>query len=366
MSTSNIAASPDPDEFLSDAQAYRRELIAHCYRMLGSVHDAEDLVQETYLRAWRAWESFEGRSSVRTWLYRIATNLCLTSLSRHQRRVIPSGLGPGSTEPGSGFEPAAAGISWIEPFPNQRYESMPSDPAELAASRSSVRLALVTSLQHLPPRQRAVFLLREVLAYPAVEVADLLQMTVPAVKSSLQRARATLQDVAPNADKLVEPTSAKARAVLDQYIAAFENADVAGLTELLRNDARLEVVPASTWLSGLRSCIPHLAGHVLTAPGLYRMYPTIANGQPAAVAYRRLSVADDFEPFAVVVLDTDGQLLLGITVFATPQHVQLFGFPAAVADDDSSACRGESDFVETRSPLIPANARIARRAQERI
>ncbi|MCW2547972.1 MAG: polymerase sigma factor [Mycobacterium sp.] len=326
------AARQDRDEFVSDAQAYRHELIAHCYRMVGSVNDAEDLVQETYLRAWRAWESFEGRSSVRTWLYRIATNLCLTSLSHHQRRVLPSGLGPGSTEPGSGFEPATAAVRWIEPFPNQRYESAASDPAELAALRSTLRLALVASLQHLPPRQRAAFILRDVLVFPAVEVAAMLQMTVPAVKSALQRARGTLEELALNSDALAEPTAADARAVLDRYIAAFEDADIAALTELLRSDARLEVVPSSTWLSGVRACIPHLAGHVLTSPGLYRMYPIIANGQPAAIAYRRPFLQQPFEPFAVVVLDADGQKLSGITVFAEPELVELFGFPASPSD----------------------------------
>jgi RNA polymerase sigma-70 factor (ECF subfamily) len=317
------------DGFLSEADAYRRELIAHCYRMVGSVHEAEDLVQETYLRAWRAWESFEGRSSIRTWLYRIATNLCLTSLSQNQRRVLPSGLGPAGTEPGSGFEVPAAEIQWLEPFPNQQYEQVSSDPAELAASRSSLRLATVVSLQHLPPRQRAVFLLREVLAYPAVDVAQILQMTIPAVKSALQRARATLHEAAADADELAEPTSRVARELLDRYITAFQTADVAALTELLREDARLEVVPASGWLSGIRACIPHLARHVLTSPGLYRMHPAMANGQPAAVAFCRQSVEHHFEPFGVVVLDVDGRQLSGITVFASPELVRRFGFPAS-------------------------------------
>jgi RNA polymerase sigma-70 factor (ECF subfamily) len=336
-------AGQDRDEFLYDAETYRRELIAHCYRVVSSVHEAEDLVQETYLRAWRAWASFQGRSSIRTWLYRIATNLCLTSLSHNQRRVLPSGLGPASTEPGSGFEAPAAGIAWLEPFPNQRYEQARSDPAELAASRSSLRLALVASLQHLPPRQRAVFLLREVLAYQTIEVADILQMTVPAVKSALQRARATVQEVAPNADELIEPTASDARAVLERYITAFENADIAALTELLREDARLELVPATTWLSGLQACIPHLARHVLTSPGLYRMYPTIANGQAAAVAYSRASVAQQFEPFGVVVLNTDGRQLAGITVFATPDLVHRFGFPASPVDTPTDAVGWPAD-----------------------
>ena len=243
------------------------------------------------------------------------------SFPRGSDRAIPNR--------GRHSETPAPDIRWLEPFPNHQYESAGSDPAEVAASRSSLRLALVVSLQHLPPRQRAVFILREVLAYPAIEVADMLEMTIPAVKSALQRARAKLDDVAPKADEMTEPTAAGALAVLDRYIAAFEGADIPALTELLRHDARLEVVPAGNWLSGIRACIPYLADHVLTSPGLYRMFPTVANGQPAAVAYRRESVAGDFEPFAVVVLDVDGEQLSGMTVFAVPRLVEEFGFPSA-------------------------------------
>jgi RNA polymerase sigma-70 factor (ECF subfamily) len=315
------------DEFLHDAQTYRRELVAHCYKMIGSVHEAEDLVQETYLRAWRGWESFEGRSSVRTWLYRIATNLCLTALNHSSRRLLPAGLGPASTDPDAPLVAASGDTLWIEPFPNTIYETSAPDPGEIVASRSSLRLALVASLQHLPPRQRAVFLLREVLTYPAVEVADILDMTVPAVKSALQRARAKLDDATPNADTLTEPDSPEARGILDRYMNAFERADIAALTELLRSDATLEVVPMSTWLSGNPTCVPYLAYHVLTAPGLYRMQPTIANGQPAAVAYRREDIHQPFTPFGVAVLNTDNRHITAITTFIDASLIERFGFP---------------------------------------
>jgi RNA polymerase sigma-70 factor (ECF subfamily) len=323
-------AAPGKDEALHDAQAYRRELIAHCYRMVGSVHEAEDLVQETYLRAWRGWETFEGRSSFRTWLYRIATNLCLTALTHTSRRVLPAGLGPTSAHPDSPPAAAAGDPPWMEPFPNEIYLTSARDPADIVASRSSLRLALVASLQHLPPRQRAVFLLREVLVYPAVEVADLLDMSVPAVKSALQRARATLDDIAPNAELMSEPDSPEARRILERYMSAFERADIAALTDLLRGDATLEVVPSGLWLSGNSTCVPYLADHVLTSPGLYRMYPTIANGQPAAVAYRRADTRQPFTPFGVAVLTTDTRHIVAITTFIDPALVERFGFPSTL------------------------------------
>jgi len=324
------ATAPTRDEFLNSAQQHRRELVAHCYRMVGSVHEAEDLVQETYLRAWRGWEAFEGRSSVRTWLYRIATNLCLTALAHSSRRVLPAGLGTASTDPDTTLAGAPEGTLWIEPFPNTRYETSGRDPAEIVASRSNLRLALVASLQHLPPRQRAVFLLRQVLAYPALEVADLLGMSVPAVKSALQRARATLDDVAPDAELITEPDSPQARTILDRYMSAFEHADIAALTDLLRLDATLEVVPMSTWLSGNETCLPYLARHVLTARGLYRMYGTIANGQPAAVTYFREDVNEPFAPFGLAVLTTDDQHIAAITAFMDATLPERFGFAARI------------------------------------
>src|SRR6202451_3604698 len=201
-------------KFADQTEPFRRELLAHCYRMLGSVDDAEDVVQETYLRAWRAFGGFEGRSSVRTWLYQIATNTCLTARQQRSRRALPSGLG----QPGL----AESDVEWLQPVPDALVTGEAQDPAAIAMSRDSLRLALIASFQYLPPRQRAVLLLREVLAFPASDVARVLGTTTVAVKSALQRARARLSEVAPA--QVAEPSGPAARAVLDQYIAAFENA----------------------------------------------------------------------------------------------------------------------------------------------
>src|SRR3984957_16372717 len=230
-------------EFTDLTEPFRRELLAHCYRMLGSVDDAEDVVQETYLRAWRAYDGFEGRSSVRTWLYQIATNTCLTARQHRTRRALPSGLGG----PGEDHD-AGSGLDWLQPMPDALVTGEAEDPAVIAVARDSLRLALIASFQYLPPRQRAVLLLREVLAFPAEDVARMLGTTTVAVKSALQRARARLSDVAPA--QVAEPSGPAARAVLDQYIAACETADAAALEQLLRRDAVLEMPPSSVWFSG--------------------------------------------------------------------------------------------------------------------
>jgi RNA polymerase sigma-70 factor (ECF subfamily) len=252
-------------EFVRDTEPYRRELIAHCYRMLGSAHDAEDVVQETYLRAWRGYPEFENRSSVRTWLYRVATNACLTTLAHGSRRVLPSGLGGPADDPHSEPEPAP-NVTWLQVIP----DSWVDDPAVVVTSRESLRLALVASLQHLPAQQRAVLLLRDVLAFPAPDVAAMLDISVAAVKSALQRARARMQDVAPSADEVIEPTERRARELLEQYMTAFENADTALLAEALRHDAALEMVGSRTWFGGRATCLPYLAG-VVGVQGDWRM-----------------------------------------------------------------------------------------------
>jgi RNA polymerase sigma-70 factor, ECF subfamily len=316
---------PDDTDFVRATERFRRELLAHCYRILGSVDDAEDLVQETYLRAWRGYQAFEGRSSVRTWLYRIATNACLNALQHAGRRVLPSGLGPPGEDPDVALVPAPGDTAWLQPFPDALL-GRPGDPAEIVASRSSLRLALIASLQYLPPRQRAVLILRDVLAFPATEVAEMLAMSVPAVKSALQRARARLDEVAPTPEDITEPDSAAARAVLDGYLAAFERADAEALQQLLRSDATLQMTPMRTWFAGKRTCAPFLARHVLRSPGEYRMLATVANGQPAAVAYRR-NEDGALAPFAVSVLNTDGRHISAITVFADPALVSRFDCP---------------------------------------
>jgi RNA polymerase sigma-70 factor (ECF subfamily) len=314
----------DPGDFVTRTEPFRRELLAHCYRMLGSLHDAEDAVQETYLRAWRAYGGFEGRSSVRTWLHQIATNACLTALERRGRRVLPSGLGGPSDDPYAPAVPAGADVGWVQPIPDAL---VAPDPAAAVVAREDLRLALIAGLQHLPARQRAVLLLRDVLAFPAADVAAVLDISVAAVKSALQRARARLEEVAPSAEALTEPDEPRARALLDRYIAAFENADAAAFEEVLRADAALEVVGSRTWFSGLSTCLPYITSpQVLGSPGDWRMVPTRANGQPAAVAYRR-GPSGAHEAFGIAVLTVAEDGIGRIVVFADPALVTAFGNP---------------------------------------
>jgi RNA polymerase sigma-70 factor (ECF subfamily) len=299
-------------EFERALESCRRELLAHCYRMVGSVDDAEDLVQETYLRAWRAQEGFEGRASLRTWLYRIATNVCLTALEKHGRRFLPSGLGPAAADP---LAPPglAPGVDWVQPVPDALVAA--DDPAEEAVRRDGLRLALVASLQFLPPRQRAVLLLRDVLAFRASEVAAALDMSVAAVKSALQRARATVARLSP---EQVGPPPAETRAVLDQYVKAFESSDAAALERLLTEDAVLEMTGVRTWFAGKATCVPHLRAYAMESPGDWRMTPVAANGQPAVVAYLH------GEPYAVVVLTVAGDRLARIVLFSDPAVLARF------------------------------------------
>ena len=224
---------PDRAGFVQDTEPFRRELLAHCYRMLGSVQDAEDLVQETYLRAWRSYDGFEGRSSLRTWLYQIATNSCLTELAKRNRRILPSDLCDPEPDPDAYPQSTGTAVSWLQPVPDALVTSESADPAAIVAARAGLRLALVASLQHLPPRQRAVLVLRDVLAFSAAEVAVVLGTTTASVKSALQRARARLRELDLAVTQITEPTASGARALLDQYVAAFENADTAALERLL-------------------------------------------------------------------------------------------------------------------------------------
>ncbi|KJK51338.1 RNA polymerase factor sigma-70 [Lentzea aerocolonigenes] len=259
--------------FETRVEQHRGELLAYCYRMLGSVHEAEDLVQDTMLRAWQARERYdERRASIRTWLYRIATNVCLTALEGKARRPLPSGLGAASTDPETPLVPAFE-VPWLEPFPD--------DPAERAVRRDGLRLALVAAMQSLPARQRAVWVLREVLEFSAAEVASLLDTSVAAVNSALQRARAGLADVA----EVAPPDDPAVRRTVEAYVRAFEAADVTALVELLTEDAVLEMPPVPLWFVG-RHDYGAFIRRVFAMRGTgWRMVPTIANGQPAVAAY---------------------------------------------------------------------------------
>jgi RNA polymerase sigma-70 factor (ECF subfamily) len=322
-----MTAATGEGEFARETEPFRRELLAHCYRMIGSRDEAEDLVQETYLRAWRSYGTFEGRSSLRSWLYRIATNACLTALEQRGRRALPTGLGGPADDPDAPVTPAGAGVSWLEPIPDALVVPDAADPAEIVMAGEGLRLALIASLQYLAPRQRAVLLLREVLGFPAAEVAEMLGVSIAAVKSALQRGRARLGEAAPAPGRLVEPSDPRAREQLALYIAGFENADLTALEKALRADAEIEMVGTLTWFSGRVTCLRYLA-RVVGRPGDYLMTPTMANGQPAAAAYQR---GDDgrYRAFGLGVLTVTGDGIAKITVFGGGAGlVEAFGLPA--------------------------------------
>jgi RNA polymerase sigma-70 factor (ECF subfamily) len=292
------------------------------------VDEAEDLVQETYLRAWRSYCTFEGRSSLRTWCYRIATNACLSVLKQRARRVLPSGLGGPTDDPDAPPGPAEPEVAWLGPVPDTLVAPETHDPATILTARDSVRLALVAALQYLPARQRAVLLLREVLSLSADEVAAMLGVSTAAVKSALQRARTRLDEVAPSPESVTEPTESHARELLRQYIAGFENADMTALEKALRTDAAIELVGTRTWFSGKVTCLRYL-GHVIGSPGDWLMTPTHANGQPAAATYY---CTDDgtHQALGVAVLTATPTGVSRITVFpGGPGLVARFGLPSS-------------------------------------
>lgn len=328
-----------PEELLEQAKPYRKELLAHCYRMMGSVHDAEDLVQDTYLRAWKAGDRFEGRSSLRTWLYRIATNACLTAIEQRGRRPMPSGLGAPSDDPERPVVEAPE-VPWLEPIPDAMFagSSGPTDPASVVVGRSSMRLALVAALQHLPTRQRVVLLLRDVLKWRAAEVAELLGTTTASVNSALQRARAQLEQVAPVEEELTEPADPAARELLDRYAAAFECSDVTAIVDLFKEDAVWEMPPFPEWFRGRENIVRLIGAQCPIGRDEGLMLPTWANGQPAFGLY---SLREDgvHRPFQLQVLTLrDGQIahvgaFFGEDLFAT------FGLPAEVDAQEAAALR---------------------------
>jgi RNA polymerase sigma-70 factor (ECF subfamily) len=319
--------------FAAETEQFRRELLAHCYRMVGSAHDAEDLVQETYLRAWRSYAGFQGRASIRSWLYKIATNVCLTALQPRRIRMLPSGL----TDPDDGpdrppSDVAPGEVSWLEPLPDRWITPVDDDPAAAVVARESLRLALIASLQHLPARQRAILMLRDVLAFSAAETADILGTTTAAVKSGLQRARARLNEWEPEREELLEPTDRRARALLDGYIAAFERSDAGLLEHVLRTDATLEATPFRAWQAGKMKCIHMLDAYVLGMPGDWKMIATTANGQPAAAVYNRDADGTLRANGIVVLTPTTTGVSRVIAFHHDPALVAIFGFPDLLAD----------------------------------
>lgn len=318
-------------ELVAGLEKHRRELTGYCYRMLGGAFDAEDAVQETLLRAWRSYDRFEGRSSLRTWLYRIAGNVCLDMLgSSRARRERPMGLGAASPPREESLAAELPEERWIEPIPDDRVLPGPGDPADTAIARESVRLAFVAALQTLPAKQRAVLVLREVLRWPAQEVAELLETSVPSVNSALQRARATLSDRALDLDTATslprtEPTPQET-ALLERYIDAFERYDMDGLSSLLREDATMNMPPYAMWLQGPEDIKAWMLGVGSGCRGS-RLVSVRANGSLAYGQYRPDPDGGWF-PWGLAVLEHDGERITGITTFVTPDRLfPLFGLP---------------------------------------
>jgi RNA polymerase sigma-70 factor (ECF subfamily) len=300
--------------------------------MIGSAQEAEDLVQDTYVRAWRSYASFERRASVRSWLYSIATNVCLTALGSGRMRVLPSGLGGPYAGPDRPPNPATPGeVSWLEPLPDGWIGPAPDDPAATVVARESLRLALIASLQFLPARQRAIFLLREVLAFSAEEAAEILGTTTEAIKSGLQRARSRLDEIEPEPEGLLEPSDPRALELLDGYIAAFERADPNLLVTVLRADASLESTPFRDWVAGRVNCIHLLGTYVLGSAGEWKMVPTTANGQPAAAVYRR-DAGGVLRADGVVVIAPTTTGVSRVIAFHDPSLVPMFGFLEILSD----------------------------------
>jgi RNA polymerase sigma-70 factor, ECF subfamily len=317
----------DATDFARLTDPFRGELLAHCYRMLGSVHDAEDQVQETLIRAWRSYDGFEGRASLRTWLYKIATNTCLRALENRSRRPLPSGLGA----PGSPEEPLAAGpgeVPWLEPIPDALVRADPADPASVVVSRASLRLALIAALQYLPARQRAALILRDVLQWQASEVADLLGTTPTAVNGLLLRARARIEQAGLAQDEIREPAETSRRALLDRYAAAFENADASALSRLLAEDAVFEMPPVLTWFTGRDQIGRFLGDWVLGQPGDFKTVPVTANGQPG-LAFYLLGRDGVHHAHAVQVLTIGAGGIEHVVSFNQPELFAVFGLPPA-------------------------------------
>jgi len=316
------------DQELSDLEPYRRQLTAYCYRMLGSPQDAEDAVQDTLVRAWRALGRFEDRAGLRPWLYRIATNVCLDMLKGRGRRALPMDIAPAGTgrrwetshEPALGTPRPEA--TWVQPIPDHLVSSPGGDPADVAVSRESIRLAFTAALQHLVPRQRAVLILRDVLSWRTNEVAKLLETSEDAVNSTLRRARSAL--AAANLDTVpTEPTEAD-REVLYRYIEAFERYDVESLVALLHEDATLNMPPFELWLQGIPDIRRFLAALEVEG-GRDRVIQVAANGCPALAVYRPAGPSGALEPFEIHVLEIADGRIAAIHAFLEPALFPVFG-----------------------------------------
>jgi RNA polymerase sigma-70 factor (ECF subfamily) len=313
---------------VADLEAHRTALTGHCYRMLGSPFDAEDAVQESMVRAWRSLDKFDGRSSLRTWLYRIATNVCLDALADRSKRARPIEEGPvGTVDDELESRPRT---HWLEPIADAKALPADADPFELTMLRQSTRLAFVAALQHLPARQRAALLLTEVLGWSAAEVADCLETSVPAINSALQRARATL--ASRNVTVAREPLSDAQSTLLDRYMDAFHRYDVDALVALMREDATLSMPPYTLWLQGHDPIRTWLLGRGSGCRGS-RLVPTAACGSPAFAQYRSNGPGGGYHPWALIILETDGDQITGWNSFLDVEKLfRLLGLPLTYAD----------------------------------
>ena len=316
-------------------EPYRRELLAHCYRMTGSLQDAEDLVQETMIRAFRRFDTFKGSSSLRTWLYAIATNVCLDALRSRRSRTLPTAGYP-PEEPGAPVAPPIESALWIEPFPDARLTDVEANPEARSLRRESLSLAFLVLLQLLPARQRAILILSDVLDWRASEIAELLEMSVLAVTSALHRARATLaknRKEEGEAGRRVDRGDPGARAILDRFMQAFEEDDVAGIVALLKEDAIVTMPPTPSWYRGREQVREILATKPFGSgiPRRWRLYPTIANGEAAFGLYRLEASAGAYLPYGILMIplesSADGIGIAEITAFHESRLVALFGLP---------------------------------------
>ncbi len=318
---------PQNSELGRQLDEHRADLLAYCYRMLASPFEAEDAVQETFLRAWRGFESFEGRSAIKTWVHRIATNVCLDMLRSRQHRIRPMDLGP-AREPLESNLNVRPEVTWIEPIPDSLIATDP-DPAESAVARETVRLAFVAALQHLPPRQRAALILCEVMSWKASEVAELLDTSAASINSALQRARATLKETGASIGARAPAMDEAQRALLARYVEAFERYDITALTSVIREDAKQSMPPYDMWLSGRDDMFRWWFGPGSGCRGS-RLVPTVtANGSPAFGQYKPSPSGSGYEPWSLQVIELAPNGIAEITFFLdTARLFPLFGLPA--------------------------------------